>query len=141
MYLQDFYIGMTMEIPPVVIERGRMLEFAEVYDPLPLHCDEGYAAKTRFGGLIAPGVMSFMTVWAKFLESGVFGDELVAGKSTRIEWCKPVYPEDVLHGTVTVTGLSQRNAFNGIVETTLEAFNQNGALVLTNVTETVVQCK
>lgn len=43
-----------------------------------------------FEQLIAPGVMSFMAVWAKYLEVDFFGEELLAGKSTKIEWIKPV---------------------------------------------------
>ena len=29
---------------------------------------------------IAPGVMSFMSVWARYLENDFFGSELLAGK-------------------------------------------------------------
>ncbi|MBQ3065582.1 MAG: dehydratase, partial [Clostridia bacterium] len=44
-----------------------MIAFAQEYDPIPLHTDEEYAKASPFGGLIAPGVMSFMSVWAKYL--------------------------------------------------------------------------
>ena len=138
MYFEDITLGMTREIPPVRIDKQRMLYFAKIYDPLPLHLDEEYAKKTRFGDLIAPGVMTFMSVWARFIEEGFFGEELIAGKSTKIEWHLPVYAEDVLHSTIRVSALTPRNAHNGIVETTLEAYNQHGKLVLTDVTETIV---
>ena len=90
MYFNDLKIGMTVEIAPAVIEKQKMLDFARTYDPLPLHTDEEYAKLTPFGQLIAPGVMSFMSVWAKYLEVDFFGKELLAGKSTKIEWHKPV---------------------------------------------------
>ena len=118
-----------------------MLHFAQTYDNIPLHTDEAYAKASVFGALIAPGVMSFMSVWAKYLEVDFFGKELLAGKSTKIEWLKPVYAEDVLTGKATVTRLVQRNAKNGIVEISIEAYNQKGELVLTNVTEAIVKCK
>ena len=41
-----------------------MMAFAHDYDNIPLHADEEYAKKTPFEKLIAPGVMSFMSVWA-----------------------------------------------------------------------------
>lgn len=91
MYFNDLKLGMTVEIAPAVIEKQKMLDFARTYDNIPLHTDEEYAKAFPFGGLIAPGVMSFMSVWAKYLVVDFFGTELLAGKSTKIEWHKPVY--------------------------------------------------
>ena len=141
MYFEEMKLGMTVETPPAVIDKDKMLEFAREYDHIPLHTDEEYAKTTPFGGLIAPGVMSFMCVWSKYLEVDFVGDALLAGKSSKIEWLRPVYPGDVLTATATVTGLTRRSARNGIVETTLEVYNQNQELVMTDVTEAVVKCK
>ena len=141
MYFEDIKLGMTTEIAPAIIEKQKMLDFAHTYDSIPLHTDEEYAKATPFGALIAPGVMSFMSVWARFLETDFFGSELLAGKSTKIEWHKPVYADDVLHGKAVITDLVRRNPKNGIVEITIEAYNQNGVLVLTDVTEAIVKCR
>ena len=141
MYFDDLKIGMTVQIAPAVIEKEKMLSFARSYDNIPLHTDEEYAKATPFGALIAPGVMSFMSVWAKYLERDFFGKELLAGKSTKIEWIRPVYAEDVLTGTAKVTNLVRRSARNGLVEITIEAYNQRGELVLTDVTEAIVKCR
>lgn len=141
MYFEDIELGMAVETAPALIEKKKMLDFARLYDNIPLHTDEEYAKTTPFGKLIAPGVMSFMSVWAKYLEVDFFGKELLAGKSTKIEWLKPVFAEDVLTGKATVTNLVKRNPKNGLVEITIEAFNQKGELVLKDVTEAVVKCK
>ena len=141
MYFEELKIGMTAEIAPAVIEKQKMLEFARTYDNIPLHTNEEYAKTTPFGKLIAPGVMSFMSVWAKYLEVDFFGEALLAGKSTKIEWLKPVFADDVLSGKATITNLIRRNAKNGLVEITIEAYNQNGEVVLNNVTEAIVKCK
>lgn len=141
MYFDDLKIGMTVDTAPAVIEKEKMLAFARDYDNIPLHTDEEYARSTPFGRLIAPGVMSFMSVWAKYLETDFFGPELLAGKSTRIEWLKPVYANDVLTGKATITNLVKRNPRNGLVEITIEAYNQNGTLVLTDITEAIVKCR
>lgn len=141
MYFEDIKLNMTVEIAPVVIRKEKMLEFALSYDNLPIHTDEEYAKTTTFGKLIAPGVMSFMSVWAKYLEVDFFGTELLAGKSTKIEWINPVYADDILTGKAEVTNLIKRNPKNGIVEITIKAYNQNGELVLTDVTEAIVKCK
>ena len=68
MYFDDIKLGMTVDIAPAVIEKQKMLDFAHTYDNIPLHTDEQYAKTTPFGKLIAPGVMSFMSVWMKYLE-------------------------------------------------------------------------
>ena len=141
MYFEDLRIGMSMETKPAVIQKEAMLDFARLYDHIPLHTDEAYAKTTPFGGLIAPGVMSFMSVWSKYLEEDFFGEALLAGKSTKIEWLKPVYAGDTLTARVELTALTPRNGRNGIAEVTLHIRNQHGTLVMTNVTEAIVKCK
>ena len=141
MYFEDFSLNDVIEVSPVRIAESDMLDFAHKYDNIPIHTDADYAAQTYFGKLIAPGVMSFMSVWAKFLEKDVFAEELLAGKSTKIEWFKPVFADDVLTGKAVITNLTQRNEKNGIVEVTFYVKNQNDELVLTDVTEVVVKRK
>jgi acyl dehydratase len=141
MYFDDLKVGMTVQIAPAVIEKEKMMDFARSYDNIPLHTDEAYAKASPFGALIAPGVMTFMSVWAKYLEQDFFGKELLAGKSTKIEWHKPVYVLDVLHGNAEITRLENRSSRNGLVEVTINAYNQNNVLVLSNVTEAIVRCR
>lgn len=141
MYFEELQLGMTVDIEPVVIKKENMMAFAHLYDPLPLHTDEEYAKSTPFGQLIAPGVMSFMSVWAKYLEVDFFRTELIAGKSTKMEWLKPVFAEDTLIGKATITNLVKRNEKNGLAEVTVDVYNQHGVLVLKDVTEVVVKCK
>ena len=141
MYFDDLKIGMTVDIPPAVIQKEKMISFAKDYDNIPLQTDEEYAKTTPFGKLIAPGVMSFMSVWVKYLEVDFFGKELLAGKSTKIEWIRPVYADDVLSSKATITNMIRRSPKNGLVEISIEAFNQNGELVLKDVTEAIVMCK
>ena len=141
MYFNELKVGMSVDIAPIVIEKEKMVAFAKTYDNIPIHTDEEYAKNSAFGKLIAPGVMSFMSVWAKYLEVDFFGDGLLAGKSTKIEWLNPVFAGDVLTAKATITSLMQRNEKNGIAEVTIYAYNQHGVLVLTNVTEAVVKIK
>ena len=141
MYFDDLKIGMRVDIPSAVIKKEKMIDFARDYDNIPLHIDEEYAKSTPFGKLIAPGVMSFMSVWVKYLEVDFFGSELLAGKSTKIEWIKPVFADDVLTGTAVISNMVKRNPKNGLVEISIEAYNQNGELVLKDVTEAVVKCR
>lgn len=141
MYLDDLHVGMVIDLPPVTVKWERMLDFARLYDPIPIHMDEEYAKGTQFGKVIAPGVMTFMSVWAEFMKVDLFGAELIAGKSTKIEWFKPVYAEDVLKGQARISDIRRRNKYNGICEVTVDVYNQLGELVLSDVTESVVKFK
>ena len=141
MYFNELTLGMTVQTAPAMIDKEKMLAFARDYDDVPLHTDEDYARTTTFGKLIAPGVMSFMAVWAKYLEVDFFGKELLAGKSTKIEWLKPVFAGDVLTGKAVITKLTARSERNGLAEVSFDVYNQNGELVLTDVTEAIVKCR
>ena len=141
MFFDELEIGMSADIEPVTIEKEKMLAFAKEYDDIPLHTDEEYAKTTPFGQIIAPGVMSFMAVWANYLKVGFFEDQLLAGKSTKMEWFKPVFAGDVLTGKATVTNLVRRSARNGLAEVTIDIYNQNGDLVIKDITEAVVKCR
>jgi len=141
MYFDDLKIGMTVDIAPAVIEKEKMIEFAKTYDNIPLHTDEEYAKTTPFGKLIAPGVMSFMSLWANYLKVDFFDDALLAGRSTKIEWLKPVFAGDILTGRATISALEQRSPKNGKVTVSIDAYNQNGELVIKNTTEAIVKCR
>ena len=139
MYFEDFKIGQRYELPPVLISRDKILRFAGEFDPLLVHLDDEYAKTTGFGAIIAPGVMSFMAVWNQFIKLNVWGDEIVAGKSTHIEWLAPVYEDETLKGIVTVSCLTERNRYNGIVAVDVDIFNSNGVQVIKNITENILK--
>ena len=141
MYFDNIKLNTCIDLESATIQKDRMLSFAKLYDNVPLHTDEDYAAKTPFKQLLAPGVMSFLEVWAKYLEVDIFGEELIAGKSTKIEWLKPVFAGDTLSGKAKITALTPRSPRNGIVELTIEAYNQQGVMVLTSVTEAIVKTR
>ena len=141
MYFEELKTGMSVETAPAVIDKEKMMQFGLEYDNVPIHTDEEYAKTTHFRQPIAPGFMSFLAVWAKYLEVDFFGEQVLAGKSTKVEWMKPVFAGDSLTSKVTITNLVKRNEKNGLVEVTMYINNQNGELVMTGVTEAVVKRK
>ncbi|MDR2514685.1 MAG: MaoC family dehydratase N-terminal domain-containing protein [Christensenellaceae bacterium] len=134
MYFDEMEEGRVYELPVTVIDEERMLAFAKAYDPLPVHTDEAYARQTHFGGLIAPGVMSFMAVWRSFLDLGVLDRGIVAGMSNNIEWLFPVRPGDRLSASAQISSLRRRNHYSGIAEITVRAYNEAGKEVFRAVT-------
>ena len=61
MYFEDFHIGQEFVIPSFTVDKSRMMKFAKTYDPMPAHMDSEHAKTTKFGDIIAPGIMSFMS--------------------------------------------------------------------------------
>jgi Acyl dehydratase len=134
----DTEVGRAWKVGPIAMDKDKMLAFAREYDPLPFHTDEAYAAGTRHGRLVAPGVMTFMTMWSQFIAEDMWGENMLGGMSTKITWLKPVYAGDALRGELEVSAKRRRNPHNGVVEITSRYFNQDDALVMTNVTEMVI---
>ena len=139
MYLEDIKPGSELTVENIVIRKEEMLDFARKYDPVKIHTDEDFAKLSRFGDLIAPGMLSFLSVWGQYVEFDFAGEDLIAGKSTAVEWMKPVLADDVLRGVAKVTGIAFRNDFNGIMTVTIDVFNQKDEKVLTSVVESIVK--
>jgi 3-hydroxybutyryl-CoA dehydratase len=80
--------------------------FADVTgDHNPLHLDDDYAAKTRFGGRIAHGMLSASLI------SAVLANELPGAGSVylsqTLKFVKPVFPGDTVTARVTVIGIRE----------------------------------
>ncbi len=138
MYFDDFTIGQEFKIDIVTINKEKMLKFAQDYDPQPIHMDEEFAQKSKFGVLLAPGIMTFMSVWAKFVESNIISDQFIAAQSFKVEWFSPVFAGDVLQGIAIINKLTVRNPYNGIVEIKITIYNQDGIMVMDTTTEAIV---
>ena len=141
MFLDEIKVGEKIKIAPAVVEEEEMLAFSRRFNNIPVHTDADYAKTTKFGKPIASGIMSFLVVWANYVQQDFAGEQLIAGKSSKIDWFKPVFAGDVLTGTAEVTAITPRNDFNGVLEVTIDVFNQSGELVLKNVTESIVKRK
>lgn len=139
MLLNQIKIGTTMELGPVTIDEAEMIAFAKRYNPIPLHTDKEYCANTKFGKVLSSGIMTFLEIWAKYVPNDFAGEDLIAGKSAYIEWFAPVFAGDTLHGSATVTNITPRNDYNGVLEITIDIYNQDDKLVLKNVTESIVK--
>lgn len=138
MYFDNFKLGDQFELKKVTIEKDKMIEFAKDYDPQMIHTDEDFGEKSRFGQIIAPGIMSFMSVWAEFVKSNIIFDQFIAAQNFRIDWLSPVFAGDVLTGKVEITRLQERNPYNGIVDVNIVIYNQDNLKVMDTTTEAIL---
>jgi 3-hydroxybutyryl-CoA dehydratase len=100
--------------------------FAQVTgDHNPLHLDEEYAAKTRFGGRIAHGMLSASLI------SAVLANELPGEGSVylsqTLKFVKPVFPGDTVTARVTVIGVRDDKP---IITLETICVNQNNEMVV-----------
>lgn len=138
MYFDDFKTGDIFELKSVKIDRQKMIDFAAEYDPQQIHMDEEFGKASRYGDIIAPGIMSFMSVWAEFVRSDIIFDQFIAAQSFRINWIAPVFSGETLTGKVTIGKLTARNPYNGIVEVGLAIYDGSGKMVMDTMTEAIL---
>ncbi len=118
--------GVTVTITEAHLDRGAEL----IGDFNPLHVDDEFARKSRFGGRILHGVLT------SALMSAPFGN-LVSGTALgylehNARFLAPVRPGDELTITWTVTGLMAKPRHGGgIVTAECAALNQDDVLVAT----------
>jgi len=129
MLLDEFIKGAVFPLEEVKITREEIDAFARKYDPLPFHLDPEAAAQTRFGGIIAPGMLTLAAVWSQWLRTGLYND-VIAGMSAKVNWTRPVYPGDVLRGEIEVEQVLLKDAREGLLTLGLRAANQDGEQVL-----------
>jgi 3-hydroxybutyryl-CoA dehydratase len=99
----NFNLGDNASISKTITDAD-IHAFAEVTgDHNPLHLDDEYAAKTRFGRRIAHGMLCASLI------SAVLANELPGAGSVylsqTLKFVKPVFPGDTVTARVTVIGI------------------------------------
>lgn len=96
-YFEDLTVGEEHTFGTYEVTREEIVDFAEQYDPQPMHVDETAANESMFGGLVASGwhvaAMSMRLLVENFLaDSGAMGSPGV----DELRWHEPVRPGDEL---------------------------------------------
>ena len=136
------YVGQVD--PPTVkeVEKGSIRRYAEaVGDPNPLYCDEEYAKKTRYGGIIAPlgffgwpkrggapAAEGLIGLMGALLEAGYAG---ILDGGMAYECYLPVRAGDTLIASPMVKDVTAKAGKANMMITRFETtyLNQNGDLV------------
>lgn len=139
-YFEDLKIGEHFETPRRTVTEADIVNFAGISgDYNPLHIDEEFAKKTRFGARIAHGVLtlSIMTgLWARLgiLEGTVeafYGIE-------RLRFTKPVYIGDTLHVKMKVVDKEEKGQ-SGMILVENTVLNQKSETVMVCTTNLLVK--
>lgn len=132
MYFEDFKIGQKVQIEPITITLEDIYEFANKFDPLPIHNDPQFAKESIYEGIIASGFHTLCAVWGQWVRMNVVKAEVIGGLGIDfLNWTAPVRPNDRLNADIEVVDLiPSSKGGRGILVAKATAYNQNGQVVL-----------
>jgi acyl dehydratase len=132
-YFEDFSEGQTDDLGTFSFAEADIIEFAQKYDPQPMHTDPDAGRQSIYGSLIASGWQT-VTHYMRLLVDGVIRESASLGSPgiDSLRWPKPVRPGDVLRARFTVLEARPSNSRPdwGIVRSRGEVVNQHEELVL-----------
>lgn len=144
MYLEDYKVGDVFDVPAVSVSKEDIIRFAKEFDPKPFHIDEEAAKKGKFGKLFASGFHTLSLCWGEWVKLNAHDTEgVVAGLGLEnVKWKSPVFADDILKSTVTVTDISLSEKKNkGAITFKLETKNQRDEDVLEVTGKTLYKSK
>ena len=143
-YFDDFHVGESFETEPNFISKDEIINFASKYDPQTFHLDEEAAKSGPFGQLTSSGFMTLGKSFTQIFNTDVFnGSSMGAWGLDELRWTKPVYPGDTLKTKVEVLEkkLSSKNPIKGTVRLKQTVSNQNGDIVMTWISNSMIKVK
>lgn len=133
LFYEDFPEGHKIRLGPKDVTREAVLSFAQEFDPQPFHLDDKAAAMTHFGRVAASGwhvcAMAMRMMCDAYLLNAV---SLGAPGIEELQWRSPVFPGDVLTGSMEVLQARASNSKPqiGLIRYRIEVVNQNQQLVM-----------
>lgn len=143
-YFEDYRVGSVHEYGPVKVSAGEIIEFAQRYDPQPMHTDPNAAKNTPFGELIASGWHTAAVMMRLFVDQYLSSVASLASPGMdQLRWTAPVRPGDQLYVRIIVVNArrSESKPDRGIVSSAIKVFNQNNQTVMTMTALNIFLCR
>src|ERR1700691_6162410 len=132
-YFEDYVAGAVYEYGYITVTEAEILDFAQVYDPQPIHVDPKFAARGPFGGLIASGWHTSAIMMRMFADHCLSRVASLASPGIdELRWPAPVRPGDTLRlrATIVEARLSPSKPDRGLVRTQGELLTSDDQTVL-----------
>ena len=130
-YFEDFAVGDRFKSPSRTLTDAHFLFFAGMTgDNHPLHYDDEYGKKTRFGGRLAHGLLlaSLTAVGASTL-GPLLEESIVAFVEQTTRFRAPVFVGDTIYPEHEVIALERKRSA-GLLTLRVSLRNQQGKIVL-----------
>ena len=130
-YFEDFTIGDRFKSPGKTLTDAHFLFFAGLTgDDHPLHYDDEYAKKTRFGKRLAHGLLlTSLTAAGASTLSPLIEESIVAFVEQRTRFLAPAFIGDTIYPEHEVVGLERKRSA-GLLTLRVALKNQRGETVL-----------
>src|SRR4051794_21216102 len=132
-YFEDYEPGAVYTAGALHVTESDVIDFARRYDPQPMHTDPDFAARGRFGGLIASGWHTGAMMMRLFADNFLSpASSLASPGLDELRWHLPVRPGDTLSLRITILSArpSRKNPQQGVLRSLVEVLNQTGAVVM-----------
>ncbi len=142
-YLEDFEVGQTYEFRTKPLNKPQIMEFAEDWDPQPLHLDEAHATEIH-GSLIASGLQTILIVFQPIMRDLMNGVANIGGMGIdNLRWLKPLRPDEALDISMVIDSVtpSRSKPDRGVMKYTLEARNPAGDVMFRAEVPVMIQTK
>ncbi len=142
LYFDDFALGDRFRSPGRTVGEAHYLFFAGMTgDNHPIHYDEEYAKRTRFGGRVAHGLLVMgMTALGAAPLSARLEDAMVAFAEQGCRFVGPVLIGDTIQTEFEVKGLEKKGD-KGVLRLGVTVTNQRGETVLAGHHVYLVKCR
>jgi acyl dehydratase len=128
LHYEDIEIGEVRELGSYRVATDEITEFAEQYDPQPIHIDEAAARESIHGGIIASGWYT-ASVCMRLLVNGFLNETVSMGSFglDELRWRAPVRPGDTINARHEITDKRESSSRDdrGYVQNELVAHNQH----------------
>jgi len=139
-YFEDIELGEKESVGNYIVTKEDIIEFAQKYDPLPMHLDEEAANASSHGGLIASACLT-MSLSALLLNQRSRKIAIIAGGGwDDVRFPTPVRPGDNLSVGIECMDCreSKSKPDRGVVRYKIRMNNQAVEAVLTYKTTVIV---
>lgn len=133
LYACDFVVGQTFSGSERLIDDEAFAGFAKLTgDDHPIHYDDAYAAKTRFGKRLAHGLLLMsMTAMGATQMSRQLEESMVAFAEQKCRFKQPVFPGERVSSHFEVVSIDRKpDRPTALLRLKVELLNQNGEPVL-----------
>ncbi|HJO94660.1 MAG TPA: MaoC/PaaZ C-terminal domain-containing protein [Victivallales bacterium] len=142
-YYEDLNIGDKFYSDYYTVSKKEILTFAEQYDQLPIHTKEN--DENPFADTVIASGWNLCALTMRLMIEALLGNSsaLISPGIEKIEWKKPVFPNDKVKIKMTIgeKRLSMKKKGLGIIKFHVEMYNQNEEIVLSMIPTGFFGCK
>lgn len=139
-YFEDITVDEEIAFGEWTLTEDEIVEFAEQWDPQPIHTDPTAAAESIHGGIIASGLHTVAIAMRLWVQEWLEGVANLGAKGSDLTWHEPVRPDE----TVTVTGRAREKSVpdeskgHGWLSYELAVYDADGERKMTMVSDIAV---